>query len=180
MVLNCKHALSRCDGSVAELGVYQGQSASLLKLYADQFARKLYLCDTFDGFSEKQFEENMGAAKKAAFKDVSLESVKALVGESSAVRWVVGMFPDSITAEMNDDRFAFVSIDCDIYEPIRQGLEFFWPRMHVGGIIFIHDYASGYWPGATRAVDEFCIGHGVSGCLLPDMAGTYMLVRSRT
>jgi len=179
LILNCKHALSRCDGAMVELGVYQGQSASLLKIYADQFVRKLYLCDTFDGFSEQQFEEDMSPGKKAAFKNISLESVKALVGDSSAIRWVVGMFPDSITEEMRNDQFAFVSIDCDIYEHIRQGLEFFWPRMQVGGMIFVHDYSSGHWPGATKAVDEFCVRNGVAGCLLPDLSGTYMLTRSR-
>lgn len=79
---------------------------------------------------------------------------------------------------MRDDRFAFVSIDCDIYEPVRQGLEFFWPRMQRGGVIFVHDYSSGYWPGATKAVDEFCAHNGIAGCVLPDLAGTYILVRN--
>lgn len=50
--------------------------------------------------------------------------------------------------------------------------------MDVGGIIFVHDYNSGYWPGATRAVDEFCAKNNVTGCLLPDLAGTYILPRS--
>lgn len=177
LALNCKQSLRRSDGEVAELGVYQGQGASLLKLYAEQFGRKLYLCDTFEGFSEKQFEEDMGEGKKAAFKDVSLECVKALVGDSEVIRWVVGMFPDSITEEMRSDKFAFVSIDCDIYEPILQGLEFFWPRMQVGGLIFVHDYSSGHWPGATKAVDEFCAQNDVTGCLLPDLCGTYVLAR---
>jgi hypothetical protein len=46
-----------------------------------------------------------------------------------------------------------------------------------GGVIFVHDYSSGYWPGATRAVDEFCALNGVAGCLLPDLAGSYVLTR---
>jgi hypothetical protein len=181
MALNCKQALQRGAGSIAELGVYQGQSAALLSLYAEQYSRKIYLCDTFSGFSEQQLdlEEDKSDHKRAAFKDISLESAQALVGDYPGAKWVVGMFPDSITQEMRDDRFAFVSIDCDIYEPIREGLKFFWPRMQAGGIIFIHDYSSGYWPGATRAVDEFCAESGVAGCVLPDLCGTYMLARGR-
>ena len=35
MVLNVKQAFGRGNGSVAEVGVYQGQSAALLALYAD-------------------------------------------------------------------------------------------------------------------------------------------------
>lgn len=179
MVLNCKHALSHGEGSIAELGVYQGQSAAVLSLYAEQFSRKLYLCDTFSGFPEQQFEEEMSEGKKVAFKDISLESAQSTVGSYPDIRWVVGMFPDSITEEMRNDRFAFVSIDCDIYEPIYQGLHFFWPRLASGGVIFVHDYSSGYWPGATKAVDEFCGKVGVAGCLLPDLAGTYILTKGK-
>jgi O-methyltransferase len=177
LVLNVKHVLSTHAGSIAELGVYQGQSSAVLTFYAEKFGRKMYLADTFQGFSEGQFEEDMGDGKKAAFKDISLEAARAVVGHYAGNRWVVGVFPDSITEEMRDDTYAFVSIDCDMYEPIAEGLKFFWPRMVPGGMIFIHDYSSGYWPGATRAVDEFCARHGLAGSLLPDLAGSYVLVR---
>jgi hypothetical protein len=180
LALNCKHALQHCDGSIAELGVYQGQSAALLSLYAERFSRRMYLCDTFDGFPEQQFDEYMSDGKKAAFKDVSLDAARAVVGDYSGINWVVGTFPESITKEMRDEKFAFVSIDCDIYAPVLQGLEFFWPRMQERGMIFVHDYSSGYWPGATNAVEEFCSKYGVAGCLLPDLAGTYILSRGRT
>jgi hypothetical protein len=177
--LNCKQALTHGPGSVAELGVYGGQSSALLSLYAEKFGRKMYLCDTFNGFAEEQFEADMGEGKKSAFKDVDLETVKSVVGTYSGNRWVVGMFPNSVTDEMRADKFAFVSIDCDIYAPIKEGLRFFWPRMEPGGMIFVHDYASGYWPGATRAVDEFCSETGIFGSILPDLASSYVLCKSR-
>jgi hypothetical protein len=180
LALNCEYALSRTGGCVAELGVYKGHCGALLSLYAEKYGRKMYLCDTFQGFAENQYEVDMGEGKKAAFKDVSLESAKTIVGDYAGNRWIVGMFPDSITDEMRSDRFAFVSIDCDIYDPIRHGLNFFWPRMDVGGVIFIHDYGSGYWPGAVRAVDEFCAERSVAGSLLSDLCGTYVLARSGT
>jgi hypothetical protein len=179
MVLNVKQAFGRGNGSVAEVGVYQGQSAALLALYAEHYSRKIYLCDTFSGFPEQQFEADMGEGKKTAFKDSSLEAARAVVGNYSGCRWVVGAFPESVTQEMREDAYAFVSIDCDIYEPVGECLKFFWPRMQVGGVIFIHDYSSGFWPGATRAVDEFCHEYGVAGCVLPDLSGTYILSRGR-
>lgn len=92
---------------------------------------------------------------------------------------MVGMFPASVTPEMRDDIYAFVSIDCDIYTPILEGLKFFWPRLVVDGVIFIHDYSSGYWAGATKAVDYFCQKQGVAGMLLSDLAGSYVLTRQR-
>ena len=38
------------------------------------------------------------------------------------------------------EKFAFVSLDTDLYKPTLAGLEFFWPRMSKGGFIFIHDF----------------------------------------
>lgn len=175
--MNLKQTLSRCSGSVAELGVYKGQSSAVLSYYAEKFDRKMYLIDTFQGFSEQQFEENMGEGKQKAFKDTSLEVARAAVGNYPQNRWVVGVFPDSATDEMRADTYAFVSLDCDLYEPIKEGLKFFWPRMNVGGMIFVHDYSSGHWPGVTRAVDEFCNATGARGVLLPDLQGSFVLVR---
>ncbi len=177
MVLNAKHVLAKSTGSVAELGVYQGQSSALLSFFARMFERKMYLADTFQGFAESQYEEGMGAGKQAAFKDVTLDSARSVVGDYEGNRWIVGVFPDSVTPEMRADTYSFVSIDFDIYEPIAQGLAFFWPRMTPGGMIFVHDYSSGHWPGAARAVDEFCARNGVAACLLPDFAGSYVITR---
>lgn len=177
LVINLKHVLGRCQGAVAELGVYKGQCSAVLSYYAQKFSRPMYLIDTFKGFAEAQFESGMGEGKETAFKDTSLEAARAVVGEYQENRWIVGMFPDSVTAEMTDDTYAFVSIDCDLYEPIAAGLAFFWPRMAPSGMIFVHDYSSGHWPGATRAVSEFCAANGAAGMLLPDLSGSYVLIK---
>lgn len=177
-MLNIKQVLSRTPGALAEVGVYHGQSSALLSFYAQAFDRGLYICDTFSGFDPAQIDAaEVNEAKEAAFRDVDLASVKQVVGDYTGNRWIVGMFPDSVTDEMREDRYAFVSIDCDIYEPIKECLAFFWPRMMPGGMIFVHDYSSGHWPGATRAVDEFCSQMGVAGVALPDLAGSYVLTR---
>jgi hypothetical protein len=49
--------------------------------------------------------------------------------------------------------------------------------MERGGVIFVHDYSSGHWPGATRAVDEFCAHNGLVGVLLPDKSGSIVLCK---
>ena len=131
--MNLKHTLSRCSGSVAEIGVYQGQSSAVLSYYAEKFARKVYLADTFEGFAEHQCEEGMGEGKEKAFKDASLDAARAVVGGYSGIRWIVGIFPDSATKEMQADTYSFVSIDCEIYQPIIEGLNSSWPPMDTKG-----------------------------------------------
>ncbi len=179
ILLNAKYALARSQGSVAELGVYKGQCSALLSLLAESFKRKMYLLDTFTGFAENQFEYGMGEGKQGAFKDNSLEAAQRVVGSYAGNHWVVGTFPESLTDEMKADSYAFVSIDCDLYQPIFDGLTFFWPRLAGGGAIFVHDYSSGHWPGATKAVDQFCEANRLRPVLLSDLAGSCVLTSGK-
>ena len=49
--------------------------------------------------------------------------------------------------------------------------------MSPGGIMFVHDYASGIWPGVTQATDELRAATGESLVLLPDKSGTAIIRR---
>lgn len=57
--------------------------------------------------------------------------------------------------EVSEKKFSFVHIDVDLYQPIRNSLEFFYNRMLPGGIIVFDDYGFTFFPGAKKAVDEF-------------------------
>jgi hypothetical protein len=175
VILNIKHVLSRVDGAVAELGVYKGHMSAVLSHYADVFNRRMYMIDTFQGFSPDQLEENLDDRKATAFQDTNVEHAKKIVGAYSGNHWLIGAFPGIVTPDLAGDRFAFVSLDCDLYEPIKAGLEFFYPRLSAGGMIFVHDYSSGHWPGAKRAVDEFAEDNMLQGVLLPDKSGSYVI-----
>lgn len=175
LVLNLKRVLPRVDGALAELGVYKGHSSAVIGHYARQASRPMYLIDTFAGFVQEQIEDPLSDNAKAAFRDTSLEYAQATVGNDPMFHWIVGAFPGSITPELAAQRFCFVSLDCDLYEPILAGLRFFYPRLNRGGLIAVHDYSSGHWPGATRAVDEFLGESGAGAVLLPDKSGSIVL-----
>ena len=57
--------------------------------------------------------------------------------------------------EVGDRRFAFVHIDVDHYQPTKDSIEFFYPRLNVGAVIVNDDYGFTTCPGATKAMDEF-------------------------
>jgi hypothetical protein len=99
----------------------------------------MYLIDTFDIFTE--YDKHVEVGKQAEF-----QQTRNVVGDYEGNRWIEGVFPHSITDEMRNDRYSFVSIDCDIYQGTMAGLNFFWPRMVNGGMIIVHDYSSGYRP----------------------------------
>ena len=84
-----------------------------------------------------------------------------------------GRFPES--AEGIEDRFAFVRLDMDLYEPIKAGLEFFYPRMAKGGNIAIHDCRSKNFTGAREALIDFCTMNHIGYVNMWDDLGTAVI-----
>lgn len=161
-------------GNVAELGVYRGNSASLLSRYARKTGQTCYLFDTFDSFDARDLEGADADVAQAVFSDTSLDQVKALVGEENTV-FVQGYFPESLSGKNIESPFVFVHIDCDLEKPFKAALDFFYPRMVKGGYIVMHDYSSLCWPGATIAVDAFFADKPEYIVPVPDKSGTVVV-----
>jgi len=88
---------------------------------------------------------------------------------------VPGRFPQSIPPELHASRFCLAHIDCDLYEPAKAALEFFYPRLSPGGLLIVHDYANPYWQGIKSAVDEYCRQIPERPIVLGDKSGTAMI-----
>jgi hypothetical protein len=166
------------SGEFAELGVWKGNSAAILAYYASRLGKRLFLFDTFSGFDNRDLI-GIDHVKKVEFADTSIEYVKDTVGHDSITTYVKGFFPASITEEVAVQTFSLVHIDCDLYEPMLAALDFFYSRMPKGGMLIMHDYSSGVWEGAKRAVDEFCRSNGEFVSLWPDKSGTAMIRKSK-
>lgn len=85
-----------------------------------------------------------------------------------------GFFPDTFKG-CEDLRFAFVSIDADLYAPTAAALPLFWDRLSAGGAIMIHDYNSTQFRGVRRAVDDFCSENRIVPMPVCDMHGSAVL-----
>ncbi|RYY94030.1 MAG: methyltransferase [Chitinophagaceae bacterium] len=167
--------LERAEGAVAELGVYQGGFA---KYIAQAFpSRRFYLFDTFTGFDardvQREQEGGFGAGAQS-FADTSVAQVlQQLQGpERCVVR--KGFFPETF-AGLEEERFCFLSLDADLYEPIRAGLEHFYPRLVPGGAIMVHDFNNQEYPGCRKALEEYCLAAGVAFVPIPDIGGSVVL-----
>lgn len=147
-----KRALN-LPGAAAEIGVYKGGTALLL---SEVFRRvkKLYLFDTFEGMPECSDKDNF--CTKGMFSDTSLESVRTFVGTVGDVEFFQGVFPQTVPAEA-DGVFSFVHVDVDIYQSVKDCVDYFWPRLVPGGIMVFDDYGFPTCLGARRAVDEYGI-----------------------
>jgi hypothetical protein len=136
-----------------------------------------YLLDTFEGFNPADLK-GVDAQHAMEFSDTSLESVRALVGEDS-VRYIKGYFPESASQIPDSLNFAFVHIDCDLYTPIVNALNYFYPRLVPGGYLIVHDYFSLAWDGAEKAVDEFFADKPEPVIPLTDGCGSAVIRKAR-
>jgi O-methyltransferase len=164
-------------GAVAELGVFQGDFAKIInRVFPD---RKLYLFDTFEGFSEKdiKIEQKMNIySKQHDFSNTNIDIVLKRMAYPENCIIKKGYFPE--TAKDLEETFVFVSLDADLYEPLYSGLKYFYPRLTKGGYIMIHDYNNTEYTGAKEAVKQFCHETGVLYFPLPDNCGSVVFLNS--
>ena len=160
----------KIQGVVAEAGVYRGGFAAYInRFFMD---RKLYLFDTFEGFAAKDIEvdrANGYTLRNAGYYgDTSVDLVLRSMPFADNVVIKKGNFPD--TTEGVDEQFCFVSLDMDLYQPIKAGLEYFYPRLTGGGYIFVHDCNIGHvnYKGARIALLEFTEKESIGYVMLSD------------
>jgi len=134
LILNLKQIIAEgIEGDFAELGVWRGNTASVLAWFAARSNRRVVLFDTFEGFHERDLK-GIDAGQRAYFSDTSVELVKEVIGgECEVCEFVRGHFPESLDSSHSARRYAAVSLDCDLYEPMKAGLRFFYPLMPKGG-----------------------------------------------
>ncbi len=139
------------EGDVAEFGVFRGGTLELLAQLHP--SKRVIGIDSFEGLpypSEKDthklgdFNEVDYAAIYGYFKTLFL-NVQLHKGFSP------GVFNNLHPHRM----YSFVHIDVDLYQSVKDGLDYFYPRMIKGGVILLDDYGWQSTPGAKIAVDEF-------------------------
>ncbi len=164
------------EGACAEVGVCSGDFAKEInRVFPD---KALYLFDTFDGFDirdlqrEQEINTNYSALESwiadgsMDFSGKQADKVYNRMPYKNNVTMKKGFFPE--TFDLSEElRFLFVNLDTDLYQPIKDGLEIFYPRMVKGGVILIHDYFS-MLEGVEKAVDEFLAKNNLSAVPIGD------------
>ena len=166
----------KIPGAVAEIGVFRGEFARLINIAFPE--RRLYLFDTFEGFPEADMKadirEHYAKPGCQVFSATSIQLVMSRMKFRDNCIIKRGVFPES-AADCTEERFAFVSIDADLYNPIYKGLNYFYPKLSVGGYIFVHDYNNRAYRGAKQAVRNFCAEQGISFFPLSDSSGSAVI-----
>jgi O-methyltransferase len=163
-------------GNVAEVGVYKGQFAKYLnRIFPD---RTLFLFDTFEGFTDEDMKvekDNKLGTQRQDFANTSVELVLSKMEHRDKCVVKKGWFPESLDGL--EDSFCFVSLDADLYKPIYDGLEYFYPRLSKGGYIFVHDYNNKNYEGAKSAVKTFCKKMNITCVPISDTWGSAIITK---
>ncbi len=143
-------------GEFAELGVYRGGTALLIAEAAA--GRTLHLFDTFSGMPAT--DGGVDVHREGDFRDTSLAAVQRLFADRGDVLFHPGRFPETAAA-VAGRRFALVHVDVDIYQSVKDALEFFYPLLVPGGWLLFDDYDWQRTPGVRKALDEFLAARSI-------------------
>lgn len=144
-------------GDLAELGVYRGGVSRMLARRFPQ--RTVHLFDTFTGIPWDGYDADKDRHRPGEFS-CSLDDVKVELSGCANAVFHPGLFPLTAAGE----RFALVHLDADLYASTLAGLEWFWPRLSVGGCIVLDDWRWPMCPGVEAAVMRFFMNRSDHRC----------------
>lgn len=164
-------------GDIAELGVFRGMGlmtwANFLECYCISDRTKIvYGFDNWKGFVSLSQEDGADVDEVQKFEGgfspekyyEELQEAIDIFDNDRFIPWkdrvnlIEGNIEETVPTFCKDNpgiRFSLVHFDCDLYEPTKVGLQYFWDRLSKGGIMLFDEYAIKDWPGETKAVDEF-------------------------
>ena len=172
-------------GETAEVGCFRGLSSFLIchlvKRSAPHFTGATHsVVDSFEGLGPPSEEDELPPDVEGRFSTTSVEHVRRTLAEFPDVRIYQGWVPGVFLA-LPERRYRFVHVDVDLYEPTRDSLEYFYPRLHRGGMIVVDDFGpwpgGGKYPGCSKAVLEFCEPRGLEVAALT--TGNAVIVKPR-
>lgn len=155
-------------GDVVEIGIYLGGTMALASRAMRRFGNdKTYVgVDTFSGFVETQFDEDVVQGNTQRNRFVAADSTEQLA------RWVVGTYGGGKTELLRGDiasvnlgerrTVSAALIDCDLAVPTYFALNRLYPMLAPSGIILIDDCDERYLWQARKGVERFAQENKVS------------------
>ena len=148
-------------GNVIECGSFLcGTTACMaLHLREQNCDKRIYACDTFEGFDPSEFahERQTGdACPDHDFTDNDFAYVQRKLkrlGVAQQITLIKGLFQE--TLESVPGPFAFSFIDCDLCDSLLYAAQVVWPRLSPGGCCVFDDYENDRFRGATKAIETF-------------------------
>ena len=148
-------------GAFAEFGIFQGTWINLLYEMTENAGlndRNIYGFDSFKGLSEphRKFDSNFW--KKGMYASPKSEVEKNVrANERPRIKLIEGFFNTSLKSSSVKDigKIAFARIDCDIYEPAKECLDFLSNRLTHNAVLVFDDWSHSFEYGESLAFYEW-------------------------
>jgi len=148
-------------GDIVECGTFHGLSAFQISqiIKENNCDKKFHIFDSFEGLSKIEKEDdtnhdensNIQLQKQFAYGE---KLVRNNLKQFDFINIYKGWIPERFH-EVENKEFSFVHIDVDLYQPIKDSIDFFYSRMISKGIMVFDDYGyTAQFPGAKKAIDE--------------------------
>lgn len=156
-----------------ECGCWKGHSSYGIStiLKKNNFKKKFYIIDSFEGGLSKKIKSDINTRRYIQNKNEitnqknhfysKFEDVKNLLSDFKFIEIYKGWIPE-VFNKIKSEKFSFIHIDLDLYNPTFETINFFYDKLIEGGIIVCDDYNCSDFPGAKLAIDKFIINKKVS------------------
>ena len=172
----------KVEGDVIECGCWKGASAASLSLVCEAVSRKLIVCDSFEGLPENNTNVVHSYAHLGKFAhyrsgmfagryDEVVNNIEQY-GSLESCMFIYGWFAESLKAM--DGPIVFGFFDVDLASSMRDCIQWVWPRLVDGGLIYTDDscdlevvktwFDDAWW---WEILGQDAPGYVGSGCGLP-------------
>ncbi len=139
------------EGDAMSYGLFRGGCLELLAK-----CNPHRICNGIDSFVGMPPSTDKDFHKEGDFKNVDEIAVDGYFRTMHRNVELYKGFAPEVFSKLNPDRkYAIVLIDVDLYESVKVGLDFFYPRLVDGGIIISDDWGWESVRGGQEAVEEF-------------------------
>ncbi|WP_343683507.1 TylF/MycF/NovP-related O-methyltransferase [Asticcacaulis sp.] len=147
---------------LVECGCWHGHSTLIISEVMRELSAKgsLHVFDSFEGLSVFEPQDaseiipgDQQESVRSHFRS-NIDHFHHITSDYSFVRAYPGWVPDLFN-KVEENKFSFVSIDLDLYQPTKDAISFFYPRLVTGGFLYLDDYGYKDFPGSKMAIDEY-------------------------
>lgn len=176
------------DGDVVECGVAWGRTLAMLASLerAQGGKRHVWGFDSWGGLPNPE-PEDLPASRFGPFERSDIHAVRNTLKNhgfndaeiATSITLVQGRFADTV-GDYDGEDIALLHLDVVLHRSYRDCLMALWPRVPVGGVVAVDDYAVEpvLHPGANKAVDDFVAAHRSETALQRDsVADRYYIVK---
>lgn len=158
-LIKYSNASAGLGGYILECGIYQGGSLELLAKYNPEV--NIMAIDSFEGVPQET--EGKDYHRLGDFGEgVNFHAIAGFFKMVyPRVRIVKGFIPKAFEYFDGHTTFCFCHIDLDMYQSIKDALDFCVPRLAPGGMILLDDWKQKSTPGCQLAVEDFFNEHDV-------------------